>query len=78
MEADSAFAGPAREVVLHAVTGEHAEGAVVHTHRHRDFEHAFGLAQVAVQRFVEADEPAHLVELALRHIPNVFGCLDGG
>src|SRR5277367_414954 len=58
--------------MLHAVPGEHAEPATVHVHRERYFENALRVAKIAVQRFVETDEPAHFVELMLSHLPNVL------
>ena len=78
MEADAPLARAARHVVLHAITGEHAEAAVVHARRNRNLEHAFGLAKIAVNRFVEPDEGRDLVELPLGHFPDVLDRLDRG
>ena len=77
MEADAALAGSARQVVLHAIAGEHAKAAVVHAGGNGDLEHALGLTQITVERFVQADEQPDFVELALRHLPDVIARLNG-
>ena len=77
MEADAALARSARQVVLHAIAGKHAKGAVVHADGNRNLEHALGLTQIAVERFVQTDQQPDFVELALRHLPNVIARLYG-
>ena len=51
--------------------------AVVHAGRNGNLEHALGLTQITVDRFVQANEHPDFVELALRHLPDVIERLYG-
>ncbi len=66
MEADAAFAGTARHVVLHAVAGEHLYLAVVHLRRQGNFQHALGRAQNLAQTGIELQKFGRHVKLNLR------------
>src|SRR5437016_3404131 len=71
MEANAAFAGPARHVVLHTVAGEDFHLAVVHLRGQGNFQHALGSAQNLPQAKIELQEFGSHVKLNLRDAKRV-------
>ena len=65
MKTDSACARTARNVVLHAVTGEDFHLAVVHFGGNGDFQNAFGRAQNLAQAGIEFQKFRGHIELNL-------------
>ena len=66
MIANAAFAWPARNVVLHAESGHHAQLAVIHFRRQRHFQDPFGRPQHLPQSWIELQEFRRHVKLDLR------------
>ncbi len=71
MVADAPLRGPAIDVVLHAVAGEHAQLVVVHLHGEIARELALHLAQHLAQPRLELDDLGGGVELGLGGTPLV-------
>ncbi len=76
MVANATLAWPARHVVLHAIACEHAMRPRVHPDRHRHLQDAFWLAQVTVDGRIQPDDLRDVIQLALRHLPDVERCLN--
>jgi hypothetical protein len=72
MEPDATLPGAAAGGVLHPVTGEHFEGAVVHHHRHRHDERALVRAQEAMHAGIQTERLRRRIELSERAAEELF------
>ena len=66
MITDAAFRRTARDIVLHAETGEDFHLAVIHLHRHGNFQDSFRRAQDLAQTLIEFQKFRGHIELKLR------------
>jgi hypothetical protein len=73
VEAQSAFAGASRIIVLHAKSLKHPDRTIIHMHRNAEMKFSLRPAQVFSDRWIQFQLVSDLVELLLCHFERVDG-----